>query len=101
MITVGTVQAAVAAGYGVTVAELNSDARAKRLLHARHVAMFLSRRLTGRSYPQIGRRFGDRDHSTVIHACRRIEAQIATDADLGVEVDLLAAALCAGEEPKP
>ncbi len=51
--------------------------------------MYLSRKLTTRSLPEIGRRFGGRDHTTVLHACRRIEALIVEDAMFRQEVDFL------------
>jgi chromosomal replication initiator protein len=53
------------------------------------VAMYLSRKLTTRSLPEIGRRFGGRDHTTVLHACRRIEALIDEDPLFRQEVDFL------------
>jgi chromosomal replication initiator protein len=51
--------------------------------------MYLSRKLTTRSLPEIGRRFGGRDHTTVLHACRRIEALVLEDAMFRQEVDFL------------
>ena len=54
--------------------DFHSPQRARRVARPRQVAMYLSRKLTTRSLPEIGRRFGGRDHTTVLHACRRIEA---------------------------
>jgi chromosomal replication initiator protein len=51
--------------------------------------MYLSRKLTTRSLPEIGRRFGGRDHTTVLHACRRVEALCAEDSAFRQEVDFL------------
>jgi chromosomal replication initiator protein len=55
----------------------------------RQIAMYLSKVLTLRSLPEIGRRFGGRDHTTVLHAVRKIEKQIGEDSVLGDEVELL------------
>jgi len=55
----------------------------------RQVAMYLAKQLTPRSLPEIGRRFGGRDHTTVIHAVRRIEKLRQTDAELDADVRLL------------
>ena len=51
--------------------------------------MYLARKLTTRSLPEIGRRFGGRDHTTVLHACRRVEALCAEDKDFSTEVEFL------------
>jgi chromosomal replication initiator protein len=71
------------------VKDFHSPQRARRVARPRQVAMYLSRKLTTRSLPEIGRRFGGRDHTTVLHACRRIEALIGEDALFRQEVDFL------------
>ena len=73
------IQAAACEQFGVSPEELLSPARTKRIAWARQVAMYLSRELTGESLPAIGRHFGGRDHTTVLHAWRRTSARIATD----------------------
>jgi chromosomal replication initiator protein len=77
--SVADIQAAVAAHYGVTAQELLSTARTARVAWPRQVAMYLARELTGESLPAIGRQFGGRDHTTVLHAWRRTGARIADD----------------------
>lgn len=73
------IQKAVAAYYNLSVNELLSDRRSRYVARPRQVAMWLCKRLTKRSLPDIGRRFGNRDHTTVLHAIRRIEALRETD----------------------
>jgi chromosomal replication initiator protein len=73
---------AVARQFGLTVGQLRSRKQARQFVLPRQCAMFLSRRLTAASLEQIGRYFGKRDHSTVIHACRRLAALIPREADL-------------------
>jgi ATP-dependent protease ClpP protease subunit len=64
----------VCAARGVTVAELKSESRKRRLAIPRQEAMALCRELTGHSYPSIGHHFGDRDHTTVLFAFRKMKA---------------------------
>jgi chromosomal replication initiator protein len=78
---VADIQAAACAHFGVSFEELLSTRRGAQLAWARQVAMYLSRELTPESLPSIARRFGGRDHTTVLHACRRASARIAIDAD--------------------
>ena len=75
--------------YKLDVKDFHSPQRARRVARPRQVAMYLSRKLTTRSLPEIGRRFGGRDHTTVLHACRRIEALIGEDSLFRQEVDFL------------
>lgn len=87
--SIAHIQAAVCIDYGITSVELISHRRAQRLVRARHVAMWLCCRLTPASTPVIGRCFGGRDHTTVLHAVRRIDAAIAQDAGTAREVAAL------------
>jgi chromosomal replication initiation ATPase DnaA len=73
------IQRAVAAAYGIEFAELLSPRRTKKFVRPRQVAMYLCSKLLPVSLPQIGRRFGDRDHTTVLHAIRKIELMRQTD----------------------
>ncbi len=77
--SISEIQAAACEHFGVSAEELLSSARTQRIAWARQVAMYLSRELTGESLPAIGRHFGGRDHTTVLHAWRRTSARIAAD----------------------
>jgi len=83
------IQRKTAEFYKLEVKDFHSPQRARRVARPRQVAMYLSRKLTTRSLPEIGRRFGGRDHTTVLHACRRIEALIDEDPLFRQEVDFL------------
>jgi len=83
------IQRKTAEFYKLDVKDFHSPQRARRVARPRQVAMYLARKLTSRSLPEIGRRFGGRDHTTVLHACRRIEALIGEDALFRQEVDFL------------
>jgi chromosomal replication initiator protein len=83
------IQRKTAEFYKLEVKDFHSPQRARRVARPRQVAMYLSRKLTTRSLPEIGRRFGGRDHTTVLHACRRIEALIGEDSLFRQEVDFL------------
>ena len=88
-VTIEEIQKKTAEFYKLDLRELYSARRARRVARPRQVAMFLARELTSRSLPDIGRRFGGRDHTTVLHACRRIEALCKTDPVFQQEVDFL------------
>ena len=75
--------------YNVARTDLLSPRRARTVVMPRQVGMYLAKKMTSRSLPEIGRRFGGRDHSTVLHAVRKIEEQIKTDDRLAREVALL------------
>jgi chromosomal replication initiator protein len=77
--TVSEIQATVGQHFGLTREELLSPARSARIAWPRQVAMYLARELTGQSLPAIGRQFGGRDHTTVLHAWRRTSTRIASD----------------------
>jgi chromosomal replication initiator protein len=68
---------------------MTSARRARVVARPRQVAMFLSKQLTQRSLPEIGRKFGGRDHTTVMHAVRKIEELKTTDSSFAEDVDLL------------
>ena len=75
--------------YRVDRTEMASKRRARAVVRPRQVAMYLAKVLTPRSYPEIGRKFGGRDHSTVIHAVRLIEELRTRDADMDGDVRTL------------
>lgn len=78
--TLADIQRLACKQFGVTAEELLSSSRAARVAWPRQVAMYLARELTSESLPAIGRHFGGRDHTTVMHACRRTNERISTDA---------------------
>ncbi|MBR0557274.1 chromosomal replication initiator protein DnaA [Ciceribacter sp. L1K23] len=83
------IQRIVARHYNVSRQELVSNRRTRVIVKPRQIAMYLSKTLTPRSFPEIGRRFGGRDHTTVLHAVRKIEELIGADTKLSHEVELL------------
>ncbi len=83
------IQRIVAKHYNVSRQELVSNSRTRVIVKPRQIAMYLAKMLTPRSFPEIGRRFGGRDHTTVLHAVRKIEELISGDTKLGHEVELL------------
>lgn len=87
--TIEEIQRKTAEYYKLELRELHSSRRARRVARPRQVAMFLARELTSRSLPDIGRRFGGRDHTTVLHACRRIEELCRSDPVFQQEVEFL------------
>ncbi|MBI3701261.1 MAG: chromosomal replication initiator protein DnaA [Afipia sp.] len=83
------IQRVVARQYNVSRSDLLSSRRTANVVRPRQVAMYLAKTLTLRSLPEIGRRFGGRDHTTVLHAVRKIEGLVARDSSLSDEVELL------------
>lgn len=88
-LTVDEIQKAVATHFGVTTTDICSKRRTQSVVRPRHVAMYLAKVLTTRSLPDIGRRFGGRDHSTVIHAVNKIIAMIESGDPIGQDIDAL------------
>jgi len=88
-ITIDEIQKRVAEHYNIRLADMHSARRARAVARPRQVAMFLCKQLTPRSLPEIGRKFGGRDHTTVMHAVRKIEELRATDRTLAEDVELL------------
>ena len=87
--TIEEIQRKTAEYYKLDLRDLHSSRRVRRVARPRQVAMFLARELTSRSLPDIGRRFGNRDHTTVLHACRRIEELCRSDPVFQQEVEFL------------
>jgi chromosomal replication initiator protein len=83
-LTTDKVARTVARRYKLKLGELKSETRRQEVVRARSLAMFLSRQLTGTSYDKIGKYFGGRDHTTVLHACRKTESMIETDNELRI-----------------
>jgi chromosomal replication initiator protein len=88
-VTIDEIQKAVAEHFTIKMAEMTSSRRARIVARPRQVAMYLAKQLTSRSLPEIGRKFGGRDHTTVMHAVRKIEELIASDRALAEDVELL------------
>jgi chromosomal replication initiator protein len=87
--SVEDIKAAACEQFGLTLDELLSPSRTPRITWPRQVAMYLARELTGESLPAIGRQFGGRDHTTVLHAHRRTASRISTDGSSRKAVDNL------------
>lgn len=85
-IWISEIQAAVCEKYRIPINEVMSHRRTAEVVRARHVAMYLARKLTTRSLPEIGRRFGGKDHTVIIHACRKIERLRNEDQTLDGEI---------------
>jgi chromosomal replication initiator protein len=83
------IQRIVARHYNVSRSDLLSSRRTANVVRPRQIAMYLAKTLTLRSLPEIGRRFGGRDHTTVLHAVRKIEGLIGTDNALAAEIESL------------
>ena len=88
-VTIEEIQKRVAEHFNVRVADMHSARRARAVARPRQVAMYLSKQLTARSLPEIGRRFGGRDHTTVMHAVRKVEELISLDNGFAEDVELL------------
>ena len=88
-ISIADIERVVADRYKLKGALLRSKKRTKEIAHARHVAMYLARTLTNASLPQIGKSFGDRDHTSVLHACNKIKGMVEDDWRFKEEVEQL------------
>jgi chromosomal replication initiator protein len=92
-ISVDVIQKRVAAHYGVRVSEMFSARRARNIARPRQIAMYLAKNHTSLSYPEIGRQFGGRDHTTVMHAVKTIENLMTSNAELAEDVELITSIL--------
>ncbi|MAI61918.1 MAG: chromosomal replication initiation protein DnaA [Micavibrio sp. TMED27] len=92
-ITIDEIQRKVAEHYNLRMADMHSARRARNVARPRQVAMYLAKMLTARSLPEIGRKFGGRDHTTVMHAVRKVEELIEADAQIAQDVDVVRRAL--------
>ncbi len=88
-ITIEEIQKRVAEHFNIRLSDMHSARRARAVARPRQVAMYLAKQLTSRSLPEIGRKFGGRDHTTVMHAVKKIDELRALDASLSEDVDLL------------
>jgi chromosomal replication initiator protein len=88
-VTIDDIQKRVAEHYNMRIGDMTSARRARAIARPRQVAMFLAKNLTSRSLPEIGKKFGNRDHTTVMHAVSRVTELMATDSNFAEDVDLL------------
>ncbi len=88
-ITIEEIQKRVAEHFNIRVADMHSARRSRAVARPRQVAMYLSKQLTSRSLPEIGRKFGGRDHTTVMHAVKKVEELRTSDNSFAEDVDLL------------
>ena len=88
-VTIEEIQKRVAEHWNIRLADMSSARRARAVARPRQVAMYLAKQLTSRSLPEIGRKFGNRDHTTVMHAVKVVAELIETDSDFGERVELM------------
>jgi chromosomal replication initiator protein len=89
IVSMDDIQETVGARFHVKIADLKSRRRSKTLVHPRQIAMYLCRELTDSSYPEIGRQFGGKDHTTIIHACKQVIKAKESDSALSATLDSL------------
>jgi chromosomal replication initiator protein len=92
-ITIDEIQRKVAEHYNIRLADMHSARRSRNVARPRQVAMFLAKQLTARSLPEIGRKFGGRDHTTVMHAVRKVEELVSEDVAFAQDVEIIKRAL--------
>ena len=92
-VTVEEIQRKVSEHYNIRLSEIIGPKRVRNYARPRQVAMYLAKQMTSRSLPEIGRRFGGRDHTTVMHGVRRIEELKITDSQIADDLELLRRAL--------
>ncbi|MDB5490938.1 MAG: chromosomal replication initiator protein DnaA [Micavibrio sp.] len=92
-ITIDEIQRKVAEHYNIRLPDMHSARRARQVARPRQVAMYLAKQLTSRSLPEIGRKFGGRDHTTVMHAVRKIEELMLEDTQIAQDVEICRRAL--------
>jgi chromosomal replication initiator protein len=89
IVSMDDIQETVGARFHVKISDLKSRRRSKTLVHPRQIAMYLCRELTDSSYPEIGRQFGGKDHTTIIHACKQVIKAKDNDSALSATLDSL------------
>ena len=92
-LTIELIKRATAETFGVTKTNLESASKAQAYVRPRQIAMYLCRTMTEKSYPQIARKFGDRDHSTVLYSFRKVHKKKETDMDLARDIERLEQAI--------
>lgn len=97
VLTLDDIQNKVCAHYGIKIADLRGESRTRALARPRQIAMYLCKMLTTKSLPDMGRAFGGRDHTTVLHAVRKVEELMRTEPQIAQDVDMLRRALKFGQ----
>lgn len=93
VVTIDDIQSRVCAHYGIKLQDLRGESRTRVLARPRQIAMYLCKTLTTKSLPDIGRAFGGRDHTTVLHAVRKVEELMRHEQPFAQDIDLLRRAL--------
>jgi chromosomal replication initiator protein len=88
-VTIEDIQKRVAEYYGIKISDMQSARRSQNVARPRQVAMYLAKTLTSRSLPEIGRKFGGRDHTTVLHAVRKVQEVKTQDREFSEDLDIL------------
>ncbi len=88
-VTIEEIQRRVAEHYNIKLADMSSPRRARQVSRPRQIAMYLAKQLTTKSLPDIGRSFGGRDHTTVMHAVKKVEELASGDISFAEDIDLL------------
>ncbi len=88
-VTVEEIQRKVAEHFNIRLSDMLGPKRTRTIARPRQIAMYLSKELTSRSLPEIGRRFGGRDHTTILHGVRKVEEMRGTDSQLNEDIELL------------
>tara|TARA_Y100000815_G_scaffold79789_1_gene68950 strand:- start:3101 stop:4468 length:1368 start_codon:yes stop_codon:yes gene_type:complete len=91
--TIDQIQKKVAEHFNVKMSDMHSSRRSRNIARPRQIAMFLSKNLTTRSLPEIGRKFGGRDHTTVIHAIKKVNELVKNDSSLAEDIEILTRSL--------
>jgi chromosomal replication initiator protein len=97
MVTIETIQLAVAEFFRISVAELKENDTTRAVVIPRQIAMYLAKQMTEASLPEIGREFGGKHHTTVMHSIAKIDEQRRTDAATNKAVEILFGALMRAE----
>jgi len=88
-ITIEDIQKQVASHFAIRMSDMHSARRARNIARPRQIAMYLAKNLTHASYPEIGRQFGNRDHTTIMHAVKKVEQLVGEDGGLADDIGLL------------
>ena len=91
--TIDQIQKKVAEHFNVKMSDMHSARRSRTIARPRQIAMFLAKNLTTRSLPEIGRKFGGRDHTTVIHAIKKVKELVKNDSSLSEDIEILTRSL--------
>jgi chromosomal replication initiator protein len=85
-VTIKEIQKCITKHFDLSMTELLSSRRLAKIVRPRQIGFYLARKLTSRSLPEIGRKFGGKDHTTILHACKKVEERMAKDPQLAETV---------------